>query len=269
MHNYSILIDCPDSYSDILDIFLKYLNKNWSDCPAKIFITTNFYKIDNLKNIQFVKCGEGLNSIQRSAVALKEIKDEYILILDCDCFISKKVDNNEIDSIIKFAKDYGIKYVRVWKTKNKEQIKYPSSCDGFYFCNKKARYSKSLMANIWKKTEYEDVVVGTGLDGWKIESKWLDDTKTDSPGFSPTYCYYANDPLHILHSVYKGKWIRKAYRIIKKHFALTEQAKNRGTMSIKQTIKVNVSCFFKNHFSSKTINRIKKTIGNKHFEGDN
>lgn len=265
MNNLAILIDCPDVYLDILSIFFKYFSINWSNCNYPVFITTNNKTIEAPSGVSFIKCGDGLDSIQRSKIALEKIESKYVLIMDCDCFISDTVDNNEIDSLINYMIENDAKYIRLWKTINKEHTLYKTNFKNLYYCNKKTRYSKSLMTNIWDKNEYLKCVVETGLDGWSIESKWLSDTKNSEPGFLPDYLYYANDPLHILHAVSKGKWVRKAYNIILKDGLLNKDSNSRGRLSTKQTIKSNLSGFFTNHFSSNTIRKMKRLFGKKRF----
>lgn len=81
MHKYAIIIDCPDEYLDILQIFFIFLNKNWKDRTSTIYVTTETKEIDCPKNVVFIKCGKGKNSIQRSKCALANIIDDYVMIL--------------------------------------------------------------------------------------------------------------------------------------------------------------------------------------------
>ena len=265
MSKYSILIDCPDDYLDILDVFFKYLNKNWPDRTTTIYVTTNEKDTVSPENVYFVKCGGGNTSIQRSMKAIELIKERHILILDCDCFISKKVDDKEMDYIVDYMINNQIKYVRIWQTINKEQCKYKCDAAFFYYCNKKARYCRSLMANFWEKNEYIKEIVSSGLDGWSIESQWLSQIKESEPGHFDEYLYYANNPLHILHSISKGAWIRKAYSRSLKLGFINKKDTSRRKLSFKETFKINLSSFFNNHFSAKLIYRIKRTIGRDKF----
>lgn len=262
MNNYTILIDCPDVYLDILKVFFIFLNKNWKTRTCPIYISTQEHEIAHPDNVFFIKCGADKNCTERSIIAANQIDTKYIITIDCDDFISKAVDDSQIEQLIKYMDINGIKYVQIWRLKNKEQRKYKTDFNGLYYCNKKARYSRSLMANIWNKTEYIDLFNSSGLDGWSIEALWLKECYESEPGYYQEYCYYELDPLHILHAVSKGCWIRKAYRKIIKSGVSKDMLSARKKLGLKFTIKFNISMFLFNHVSSKTFLRIKRIGGN-------
>ena len=265
MNKYSVLIDCPDEYLDILTIFFKFLELNWLKRINTIYITTNTQTIEAPENVIFIKCGSGNNSIERSRIAISQIKERYIVILDCDCFISKQVDENEINALIEYMTKKNIKYIKLWKSKNREQKKYKTGCNNLYYCNKKARYSKSLMANIWEKDEYLNKVVDLKMDGWQIEAKWLRESKESLDGFYGDYLFYSNDPLHILHSISKGMWIRKSFRKCVRTGMIDKKTNSRKLVPLRQTFKNNISLFLYNHLSSKMVYRLKKIVGPEKF----
>lgn len=261
MSKYSVIVDCPDSYLDILKVFFIFAEKNWKDREATIYVTTQKMEIDHPSNVVFIKCGEEFNSIQRAKKALSIVKEDYALILNSDDFFTRKVDNNELNNLIDYAIEKDIKYIRVWRTINKEHRMYKTDYKGLYFCNKKARYSKSLMANFWKKDEFLRVFDEDNNDGWTIEAEWLRLNHTEEKGFYENYCYYDLDPFHILHAVTKGCWIRSAYRKMAKLGVSKELLSERKKLPIKTTIKTNIGLFFDNHFSSSFCYKLKKLTG--------
>lgn len=269
MLDYSILVDCPDSYFDLLQVFLTYLSINWPSSLDKLYVTTNNNDISSYKTVRFVKCGYNLNSIQRSKMALEIIKTKFVIIMDCDCFVSKIVDDNEINDLIEYMSEKEIGYVKLWKSKNKEQKKCKTDFAKLYYCNPNARYSKSLMANIWTKKAYFDNVVNLNVDGWSVEKMWLDDSANQHSNYDSLFCYYDNDPLHILHGVSKGKWIRGSLKKVIKSGIILKKNICREKCSITETIKQNISIFCNNNFSSKTIRNLKKVVGPKKFVTNN
>lgn len=258
MISYSIVIDCPDTYLDILKIFFIFYEKNWSSNTHKIYVTSQNSEINHPKNVEFIKCGDKLNSIQRTKIALKLIKDKYVLILGCDDYFGKKVNEDEINRLLEYIDANSIKYVCVWKLKNREHKKYKTTYKNLYFCNKKARYSKSLMANLWLKDEYLKLFDSDNDDGWTIESNWLKETYYSTKGHFNDYCFYSNDPLHIVHAVAKGKWIRKAYRFCKRKKIDAKLLSSRKKLSLKETIKRNISFLFIDYFPSSFTYLIKR-----------
>ena len=263
MHNYSLLIDCPDSYLDILRVFFCFLEKNWKTRNCTIYVSTQSKEIEHPDNVVFIKCGENKNCTERSLLALDYIQTKYIITIDCDDFIYYSVNNQRIDDLVDFMNSNNIKYVQIWRLKNKEPRKYKTAFKGLYFCNKKARYSKSLMANIWNKDEYINLFSSSKLDGWTLEGKWLKECFESEPGFYNDYCYCDYDPLNILHAVSKGCWIRKAYRKIIKAGIDKTMLSERKKLGFFYTFKFNLSMFLFNHVSSKTFLRIKRLSGNK------
>ena len=180
------------------------------------------------------------------------------MILDCDDIIGKSVNCNSINSLLEYSFENGIEYIRVWRTKNREHKKYKTDYDGLFFCNKKARYSKSLMANFWRKNEYLKVFESDTFDGWSVEGEWLKEAYNETKGRYNNYAYYSKDPFHIVHSVRKGKWIRKAYSFFKKNGVPSELISCREKLSLKETFKFSLSTFFVDHFPSRFCYFVKK-----------
>ncbi len=261
MINYSILIDCPDEYLDILNLFFIFLEKNWSTHKAHIYVTTQEGEITHPNNISFIKCGRNKNSVERSLVAAKIIKEEFILTLGCDNYPIDTVNDDYIDELIEYMKVNNAKYVQIWKMKNKEHRKYKTDFEGLYSCNKKARYSKSLMANIWDKEEFLSLFSNINKNGWAIEGMWLKECYENEPGFFENYYYCDTDPIHILHAVSKGCWIRSSYAKMRKLGITKELLSNRKKLSLGSTAKFNLSMFLFNHLSSKSFFRLKRMSG--------
>ena len=132
MNNFSIIVDCPDSYLDILKVFFLFLSKNWPDRKNTIYVTTQNETIDSPENVVFVKCGDNLNSIGRAKEAIKLIKDDFFLTLDCDDYISSPVDNSVLETIVDYMSVNELRYVRLWETKNREQKKYKTDLKNLY-----------------------------------------------------------------------------------------------------------------------------------------
>lgn len=254
---YTILVDCPDCYLDVLKIFLTLLEENWPHRKCRVCVSTQSKIVDGFDNIDFIKCGENRNSIQRSVFVMQTIDSEYVLTLNSDNFITKRVDNEEIQKLINFMRLNEVDYLQIWKLKNREQRKYKTAVNDIYYCNKKARYSKSLMANIWNKNAYLNLFSTVNSDGWTIEGQWLKECLDSQPGYDDNYCYCNSDPLAILHGVSKGCWIRKAYRKLRKLGFNKSDFSSRKKLSLNTTFKQNISMFVLNHFSSKMFLKFK------------
>lgn len=262
--NYCVLIDCPDEYTDVLSIFLNFMTRNWADEDLLFYVAGETQDISDLpSNISLIKCGKDLNYMARTRETIKHINEDYIIVINCDCIPFKKVDTKELDSVVEHAIANNIRYISIWKSKNREQRKYKTDFKDLYYCNLKARYSKSMMANIWQKKAFEEDVLNSKLDTWGVEAKWLYECTSATDKYAPYYCYLNSNPVNILHLVYQGQWIRGSYSKIKKRCPDAFSQTKRSKVSKTKTIKLIVSGFFNSFIPSSLVWKIKSIFKKK------
>lgn len=76
----AIIVSSFDGYSDLWDNFFFCLNKFWKDCPYSIYLINNFLK-PKIKNVYILNTGKEIDWKNRMLKALKEVKEDYILLM--------------------------------------------------------------------------------------------------------------------------------------------------------------------------------------------
>ena len=75
----SIYVSSPDSYSDVLAVFLKGYRRYWSDCPYEFILTTNTKSYEGITCICNNKQNDRKSHIQLLAVFRLEMYSPLIL----------------------------------------------------------------------------------------------------------------------------------------------------------------------------------------------
>ena len=83
----SIYVSSPDSYSDVLAVFLKGYRRYWSDCPYEFILTTNTKSYEGITCI----CNNKQNDtwVERTIAALPVIKSKYVMLMCDDIILSE------------------------------------------------------------------------------------------------------------------------------------------------------------------------------------
>ena len=91
----SIYVGSPDSYSDVLSIFLNGYHRYWSNCPYEFNLSTNTKKYDGIHC--FCNNKQGDSWVERTISVLSNITTKYILLLCDDIIICDYINNDEIE----------------------------------------------------------------------------------------------------------------------------------------------------------------------------
>ena len=95
----SIYVSSPDSYSDVLAVFLKGYRRYWSDCPYEFILTTNTKSYEGITCL----CNNKQTDtwVERTITALPVIKSKYVMLMCDDIILSNNVDNSLIEMCIR------------------------------------------------------------------------------------------------------------------------------------------------------------------------
>jgi hypothetical protein len=105
--NMAILIPSFDKYSFVWPMFFEFFKRNWGDCPFPVYLGTNFKSAD-LDWVTDVKIGQDTTWGLKVSNMLKQIPEEYVMIILEDFFIVEKVENNVIEGAFKFMQSNNI-----------------------------------------------------------------------------------------------------------------------------------------------------------------
>ena len=160
----SIYVSSPDSYSDVLAVFLKGYRRYWSDCPYEFILTTNTKSYEGITCI----CNNKQNDtwVERTIAALPVIKSKYVMLMCDDIILSDNVDNSLIERLLDYMDSHEIRYCNLGPTPKGSKIK---SFPLLRSVNKQIPYAINLQFGIFRK----DLFVELLGDGSLYKGKWI------------------------------------------------------------------------------------------------
>lgn len=253
--NIAIVVNSFDGYKDLWDIFREIFDKYGLDCPFPKYLISNEadYVRDGVVNI---KVGKETNWVERTIKAIEAIKEDYIVLFLEDYFPSKRIDFNEIRSIVERMQQEDIFFYRLSMRKglpqNQSFIEIPEGSD----------YPITLQLAIWNKSMLCKIVNELHEGGcespWDFEFKLKNDYKYCPPvnGKLSKIRFDTRDIIGYKNGVLRGKWfpdVRQYY--IRKGIDFSKS--KRPIMTRGQYLKYKLICFISDSFSRERKNTIK------------
>ena len=87
--NIELLVVSCDNYSDVWPIFFRNFFNYWNDCPLKINLLSN-NKSFNHTQVNNINVGEDISWSDNLLKGIKELNNDYILVILDDLFFKKK-----------------------------------------------------------------------------------------------------------------------------------------------------------------------------------
>ena len=227
MDNIAIVVMSCDSYSDLWDGFFETKERFWKDCPFNTYLVTNNKQCD-LKHAVSIKCGDEFNWVGRLRECLKTIKEDTIILMLEDYYISNYVDQKEVESLVDFLSQENVSYCKLETRGTKFPKKYKK--DYIRLITPDIRYGMSLITSVWKKSFLLDVLGEDDYTAWEFEIRrnMADDTSKTTDKLC--LCDIRNI-LNISHMVQRGKYLRSGLRFLKKQKVIIDYSK-RGRINI-------------------------------------
>ena len=149
----SIYVSSPDSYSDVLAVFLKGYRRYWSDCPYEFILTTNTKSYEGITCI----CNNKQNDtwVERTIAALPVIKSKYVMLMCDDIILSDNVDNSLIERLLDYMDSHEIRYCNLGPTPKGSKIK---SFPLLRSVNKQIPYAINLQFGIFRKDLFVELL---------------------------------------------------------------------------------------------------------------
>lgn len=209
----SIYVSSPDSYSDVLEVYLRCFKKYWNDCPYEFILTTNSRNYEGVTCICNNKPGD--TWVERTIATYSHITSKYILMMCDDILINGKVDNEKIESILDYMEENDIKFCRLNPVK---QGKVISEIPYLNKVSKQMPYAVNLQIGIFRIDYFKEVLGDGTLSAWDIENKLNTEASIAEDCISSDVISANSIVIPFIHGVDKGKWYRKAISFIKKEF---------------------------------------------------
>ena len=250
MNNLTILINSCKGFSDMWENILNLYSRYWENHP-ELFIVTD----EKDENLDF-DCvhsyfGEMSNRILSAA---KDIKTKYVFLSFDDYYPKNKVDVDKINKTIQLMETLNLDYCRYFndpKVKGKKigELEYNRLP-----LNKV--YEVNFYPSIWK-VESLIRVIKNDETIWKLEARITRRAKENN--FN---CIAIEDKkiFPFVDVVRKGKYLRNAYKFLKKNDLYISDRKVR---TIKETLELKTQIFVSNNMPNWIKSRIKKRMRKK------
>jgi len=207
----AIFVCSPNSYSDVLKIFIECKNKNWPDCPYDFILATNNQFFHSIKVFNNNKANDGWTD--RALPVLESLDYEYIILLADDAFISKSIDTQQIRSILETMSQEQILFCRL---KHYAQGKKLQKNPLLSFLNKRTPYGLNLHKGIFKR-EYLCSLLGDGSKScWQLEIDWNRNASKQPNSYYSDHVACVKEVIPTIHGLEKGAYFPSAINKLKK-----------------------------------------------------
>lgn len=194
MINTAVIISSFDDSEDLWFTLEQTYKKFWHDIEFPIFLSTNYKDFDsNLFNT--IKIGQEISWSDNLIKTLDKINQEYILLTFDDLFLTAKVDNDKINSLIEYSVDKGFNYVQLYRSISKGRRK------GVLFKkSRETKYRNSTIWSLWKKEVLLNLLK-------RRESAWEFEINGNLRSSSFDHFYSTRyNVIPFINGVVKGKW---------------------------------------------------------------
>ena len=247
----TILINSCQQFSDMWPNIFNLYEKNWPNHP-NLTVLTDGIKDAPYPTDSFFECGGEMSD--RLMKAINNLKSKYVFLSFDDYYPIKLVNKSKIQQIIKVLDDKNYDYCRIFnkpkiRAKKYGEIKYQMMPLSNY-------YEVNFYPSIWKVSSLKKVLKEKEVI-WKLEARLTRRCKEQEYNCC---CVNNKGIFDFIDVVRKGKYLRSAYRYLKRNNLFISERKRRG---IWETIKLNIRIFVSDHTSPIVKNFLKKVFRRK------
>ena len=231
----TIVVTTCSKYSDLWNNYVFLLDKFWPNHPDVVFISDG--KPDDFETFPYTIYVESGDYSFRLKSGLSNIKSRYVLLTLDDYLISGPVNYKEIQSLVQLMDLNDIKYCRLfhraktkpWFNKSKRLRVLPL---------KRTCYEVNLYTSIWEKTALSNLIK-FDENPWKFEVRLT--RRSKESGYKCISCIDLSI-YPFVDTIRKGKYLRKAYKFLKKNNLFISNRKVRSRLEeFKLLIRTTVS----------------------------
>ena len=207
-----ILIASCDRYADLWKPFLTLWRKYWPDCELPIYLMSNKKQLVGINQL-FVSAN---NWSDEMISILDQFPHEYMLYIQDDYLLSKKVENEKIKEILLFIEKEKPAYFRLFPHRGPKLEALVDGYNDIQVISKGSPFITSLQASIWHVPTFKKIII-SGEDIWDFELKSAPRTKTIEKNFFSIVWQnnlvrnQRNYPInYFCTAIRKGKWRKDA-----------------------------------------------------------
>ena len=214
MSKVAVIVNSCDAFNDCWEPFIHSMTKFWGDCTWPVYLISNFKEIECPQGFSFLKVGEDRKFASNLKYAIERVDAEYLIYLQEDYFLNKKVNQEALGKHIEYCIHNDIDYMRLGMPFIKGE-----SVSGIYTKNKLAdKYALCLQAAIWKRKTLHSLLF-EGWSGWDFEYKIQQYAIRERMKINILGINEENKCLGINYvtgtAVRKGKWTLGGYEFLK------------------------------------------------------
>lgn len=210
----SILIIGFDGYKDVWDRDIELMNKYWPNRP-KTYLADSELRPD-YEGVEVINAGPDSEWSKKVQVALDKIDTKYVILLLEDFFITDKVNNDVLESIMETVENDGIKFyqllVQLFNQRWEKGKPYKKNRD-IKIIPAEKKYGINLQAAIWEKDFLKECVGAENYNAWLFEINQLGTKNYNVDKIE--YLIDVRNVLNITHAVVQSKYLRAAKRKMK------------------------------------------------------
>lgn len=209
----SLLVVSCDAYRDLWPPFFGSLFKYWPDCQFKIYLGSNHIGFNNDKVCSLL-IGADIDYSSNLIKYLNEIPTDWVIIWIEDLFLTNKVNNNYLNSILDNAIKNDVGYLKLaantpWVYSYDNDLQIGPIPIG-------VKYRSGIGLALWKKKALLDLLV-PGENAWEIERYGSRRSNESAHSFYAFTSNMRNNiPIKFLNSVIKGRWNLEVISFLKK-----------------------------------------------------
>lgn len=211
MEQVALLIVGYDPYKDVWDDYFYLLNKYWKNRPATYLVCNELNP--QYEGVKVINAGKDAEWSRKVQIALKTIKEKYIVLLLEDFFTTREVNSSKLNKLVRFLYHHNIDYCKLL---SQSKI-VGDSFKGKRFLHiipKDSSYGISLQPSIWERNFLLELVGSENYNAWIFE---FNQNKNKQHNINRINCL-ADDRniLEITHCVVQSHYLNTAIRVFKK-----------------------------------------------------
>jgi hypothetical protein len=229
----SILVVSCDRYGDLWKPFFVFQRKFWPDCPYRIFVGSNHTPCLE-SGVTSLTIGDDRNWSDGLMRMLGSIPTEFVLTIQEDFLLWKRVRNEEVEHCLRFLLSTGGFSIKL-KPAPRPNVSIPGE-PLIGILQPGAPYRVSNQATIWRKSALQSLLV-SGESPWTMESKGTARSEAIEKGFysvwRPVLQYEGHG------AISRGKWERKWVRRCRE-LGVSPDLSSRKVMSLLESFRWSV-----------------------------
>ena len=234
MNDITILINSCDAFSDMWENIISLYDKYWPNHPDLYILSDKKTNFDYSKIIE--TNGEMSN---RLLDALNHIKTKYVFLSFDDYYPKKNVNSETIQKVVELMESNGVDYCRIFNKvkihgKSVGELKYKG-------LPLKSIYEVNFYPSLWNVDSLKKIIK-PNEEIWKAEARL---TRRFKDANLKGITISNKGVFDFVDVVRKGKYLRSAYRFLKRNKLFISSRKKRTIM---ETIRLNTRIFIADHF---------------------